>query len=67
MTQHNAGRSDHDDLKPFPQYQAEDAQWGRSTSYALMRLGHLKTIKILGRRYIKMDSHRRLIAEGTKP
>jgi hypothetical protein len=55
-----------DDIKAFPRYQREDARWGRTKSIALIRQGHLEVVQILGRKYVKMASHRRLIATGTK-
>ena len=56
-------------IKSIPRYQREDAAWGRSKTYELIKSGDLQTVRIAGRQYVVMASHERLItpaAEKTK-
>lgn len=54
------------EIKSIPDYQREDAAWARNKTYQLISTGKLETVRIMGRQYIRMDSHRRLIESGTK-
>ena len=48
-------------IKSIPRYQREDAAWGRSKTYELIKTGDLQTVRIAGRQYIVMSSHEKLI------
>jgi hypothetical protein len=48
-------------VKSIPRYQREDAAWGRSKTFELIRSGDLQTVRIGGRQSILMESHECLI------
>jgi hypothetical protein len=48
-------------IKSIPQYSARDAAWGRSKTYELIASGDPQTVRVMGRQYIVMVSHERLI------
>jgi hypothetical protein len=52
-------------VKSIPRYQREDAAWGRSKTFDLIKDGERKTVRIGGRQYIVMASHDRLITPPT--
>jgi len=49
-----------------PRYQREDAAWGRSKTYELIKFGDLQTVRIAGRQYVVMASHERLITPAAE-
>jgi hypothetical protein len=53
-------------IKSIPRYQREDAAWGRSKTYELIRSGDLQTVRIAGRQYVVMASHERLITPAAE-
>jgi hypothetical protein len=48
-------------LKPIPAFIREDAPFGHSKVYDLIKDGTLKTVRLGGRQYIVMESFERLI------
>ena len=52
-------------IKSIPDFLKEDAPFGRNKCFELIRSGDLKTIRIGGRQYIRMESFARLIGEPT--
>jgi hypothetical protein len=53
-------------IKSIPRYQREDAAWGRSKTYELIKSGDLQTVRIAGRQYVVMASHERLITPAAE-
>ena len=43
-------------IKSIPRYQREDAAWGRSKTYELIKSGDLQTVRIAGRQYVVMGT-----------